>query len=481
MSNDTKQVTPSLTMAILVILLPISIVLISVAVLKVGFFISLVLGTGMACLLGLKIGVPWEDLQRGIFHAHSRVSIVFMILILIGAMVAIWILSGTIPFMLFWGLKLLTVKTFLLGVFIFCCIFSVCCGTSFGTIATAGIVFVGVGNTLGVPIGWTAGAVISGGYFGDKMSPASDTTNVAASATETDLYSHISSMLYTTLPAAIVCLLVYGLYGMTINEVALPSEITKVTEALQGGFNLSPIVILPPVLFLILSIKRVPAIPTIFICMLTGMVIAAFFQHASLDTIMAVASDGYKSETGVKMVDGLLSRGGVSSMFFSVVLILLAVSLGGAMEATRSLECVVEALAKKVHSTTGLIGSVLASSYLLVIGTGDVMVALVVGARSYSKEFAKRGISSRVLSRTLEDSATISAPLMPWGVAPFFIFSMLEVTPFVYAPYAVLCYTVPVFSIICSLTGFGIFTNEKPIEREAENNSLADAETIVSG
>ena len=468
MTTKSRRDLPGLTMAVSTVCIPILIVLASVAILKVGFLISLVLGTAVACLFGLKMGYSWKELQAGMFKAQSRVSIVFLILMLVGTMVGVWILSGTIPFMLYWGLKMFSAKTFLVGTFIFCCIFSICTGTSFGTVATAGIAFLGVGNALGIPAGWTIGAVISGGWFGDKMSPASDTTNVAAGATGTNLYSHIGSMLYTTVPAAFVALIVYAVYGLTSNDVALPGSIANVSAALSDNFNLNILVAIPPVVFLVMSIKRVPAIPTIFTCIIVGMITAAIFQGADIKTILASASDGFKSQTGVEMVDGLLSRGGLSSMFFSIILIILAMSLGGAMEVTRSLETIVNAVLKKVQSTTGLIAAVLGSCYLMLLGTGDVMVSIVVCGRAYSDEFAKRGLSSRVLSRTLEDAATIAGPLMPWGVAPFFIFSMLSVTPFEYGPYAVLCYTVPVFSLICGLTGFGIFKAEASEEEKEE-------------
>lgn len=464
----------SLGGALAMVLLPIVSIFLSIVMLGIDTLMALLIGAAVAVIIGIVLGYKWDELQAGIIKAVSRVVIVLFILFLVGVLVGVWIKGGTIPYMFYWGLNIMGAKSFLLVSFLACCIFSLCTGTSFGTIAAGGIVLMGVGQALGINPGMTAGAIISGAYFGDKMSPASDTTNFASSVVDVKLFSHIGSMMYTTIPAAIVSMILFGIIGVTIAASEIPSTVTETATVLSNTFTMNIFLLLPPICFVICSVKRVPAIPTMFISIIIGGIVGFIIQDGvTANELINAALNGsqYKTGTGI---DGLLSRGGLNSMFFSITIIILAMSVGGIIETTGALRVLVTKLMVKVKSTPALIVSVLISNYLVLAGTGDVMVAIALSGRSYAKIFKERGISARVLSRTLEDSATLGGPLLLWGVAPGFIFSQLGVNALDYGFYCFLNYLTPLMAVICAVTGFGFFKLTSDEKAEFEQLQMSE-------
>lgn len=473
-SSCGKQ--PSLGMSLAIIFLPIAVVLFGGLILRVGFLVPLMLATTVAAILSMAAGFTWKEVEKAMVTGVQRIIVVTCILFLVGTLIGVWIQAGVIPYFLYIGLKLLSPSFFLVSCVLVCAVFSIMTGTSFGTIGTAGLALLGVGEALGFPAGLTAGAIVSGAYFGDKMSPVSDTTNLASGITGTNIFSHIGSMLYTTVPATLVALAIYWFMGLRHSGGTMP-DLTPITTALSGSFHMSFLLVIPPVVLMVLALRGMPPIPTLLIAILAGVLCAFIFQDGvTLKGIFKVATDGYVSKTGEALVDKILSRGGLTSMYFIVFLLLLAMTLGGILEGTGALKTVVDSLTRVVKGTGGLIVAVVASCYLMAIGTGNGMLSIIVPARAFADKFKEKGIQSRVLSRTLEDSATLGIALVPYSMAAFFIVGVLKVEAMDYIPYAYLNWIVPIFSILYGFTGFAIWKTDA--EPEIQNVEHCEAPNV---
>lgn len=448
---------PSLPLALATLVTSLAVVLVGGIILDVGFLIPLLVAAGVASLFGLAMGLRWETIQDGILRLLSQGLIAILILLLVGALIGIWILGGTVPVMVSWGLDLLSPQTFLLGAFLLCALFALATGTSFGAIGSAGLALLGVGQAMGYPLGPTVGAIVGGAFLGDKASPVSDTANTAAAITNVNLFRHISSLLYITIPAAAVSVGIYGIWGATHSGGATPEQVNAIQTTLEQNFTLSPFAMLPPLLLIVAAVLRVSPLPTLALSLVAGALVAIIVNGASLTEVLNVATNGYTSDTGNKLIDGLLSRGGLESMFETVALIICALTLGGVLERTGTLRVVFATLIRMVHSTGALIASVLVSCWVMLAGTGNVFVALILPGRAFLPTFEERGIQARVLSRTLEDGSTITSPLIPWSLAAFFIVEVLDVPATTYAPYTFFNLLCPLFSILAGITGFAIF------------------------
>ena len=452
---ETKGNKPSLGWAILSLVLPVAMILYGTLVVGVRPPVLPLIGAvALAGLMGLKTGYRWEELQEGMFEALGRIQIAIAILALVGMIIAAWLASGTIPAIIYWGLKLIAPEHFLLSAMVLCSVASIATGTSFGTMGTIGVALLGVGQALGYPPAMTVGAIVSGAYIGDKMSPVSDTTNLASGITGTNIFSHIGSMLYTTVPATLVALGLYWYLGLNYSGGAMP-DLTPITDALSANFNRSFLLALPPIVLVALAIRGIPPLPTLVIAILVGVVCAFVIQDGmTVKGMFKAATDGYVSQTGHPLVDKILSRGGLTSMSFVVFLLLIAMTLGGILEGT------------------GALGATLVSCYLMTIGTGNGMLSIIVPARAFEKKFRDMGIQSRVLSRTLEDAVTLGIALVPYSMAAFFIVGVLKIDAMQYIPYAFVNWIVPIFSLTYGFTGFAIWKINKdagnsPAESEA--------------
>ena len=452
---------PSTLYALISFLIPVSIILYGTAILKVGAILPLVVATIIACLFALKLGYSWDEMQKGMFESISRVMIAILILIVVGMLIGVWILAGTIPTIIYWGLKLISPTSFLMTTFLICVVASTATGTSFGTMGTVGVALLGVGQALGFPLPMVVGAIVSGAYFGDKMSPVSDSTNIAASVCEVDLFSHISSMMWTTIPAAVVSALIYLFLGMQHGvEGAAAGNIPLILKTLEGQFNLSLLTLVPPLVLMVFAYRRMPAVPLLIMCVGVGILTAVLLQGAGVKPIAQSLMGGYASKSGVKQIDALLSRGGISSIMGTLVLLISGVAFGGVLEKMRTLEALIDATLRWAQTTGRLILSVIVSSYIILFGTGSQLVAIIIPARAFAQTFRDRNIHLRVLSRTCEDVGTIGCPLIPWSVHAFYILGVLGVSAYEYAPYALLNWIVPLFSIAYGYTGFAIWKTD---------------------
>jgi NhaC family Na+:H+ antiporter len=356
--------------------------------------------------------------------------------------------------MIFYGLKVLSPGIFLVATLIICSIVSLGTGSSWSTAGTVGVALIGVGQGLGIPVAMVAGAIVAGAYFGDKMSPLSDTTNLAPAVAGTDVFSHIRHMVYTTAPGYILSLILYGIIGSRFAGGVLDTQnIEIMLSTMKTNFFIHPILLLPPCLVIVMVIKKIPPLPALLGGTVLGGIFGMLTQTRSLSDVIAAAYSGYVSETGIATVDDLLTRGGLMSMMETVALIICALSFGGIMERTGMLETLAAALLKRVKR----VGSLVATTVLSCIGmnaiAADQYISIVIPGRMYKNAFDSFHLHPKNLSRCLEDSATLSSPLIPWNSCGAFMWATLGVNPFVYLPYAFLNLFNPVVSIFYGYTG----------------------------
>jgi len=411
---------------------------------------------GVVGVLSFYLRQPWESFLKGIFSGVSKITIAALILLLIGALVGVWIQGGIIPTLVFYGLQVISPSFFLPTTFLVCLIMSLVTGTSFGTIGTAGVALIGVQAGLGIGAPITAGAILSGAYFGDKMSPLSDTTNIAAAIGEADLFRHIRSMMYTTIPAAVVTFFLFWLVGGASGPIE-DIQLNRMLDGLNRGWNIHIFHFIPLLIMLIMALKKVPTLLLLFVNVIFGAIWAMILQGISLTQVFVVATVGFKSKTGVQSIDQVLSRGGMTSMQEVIILVLIAGALGGALHTTGVLEALVNVMLRWIRRTGTLIAVVLVSCYIVILFTGNQALTLILVGQMFLPVFKQRRIDSTVLTRSLEDSGTLSAPLVPWGLAGGFCSQMLGVPTIKYLPYVWFAFAVPVFSLLLGYTGIAVW------------------------
>lgn len=439
--------------------------------------IPMLLGVLVASVVGLKCGFSWQNIQNGMVRGITNALPATIILIIVGIMIGVWILAGVVPTLIFYGLTILSPAIFLPATVIICALTSLATGTSWGTTGTIGVALMGVGAGLGFPLPLVAGAVLSGAYFGDKMSPLSDTTNMAPALAGTDLFTHIKHMSYTTgvaISLTLVIEIVIGLqYGSGEGDV---ERISTMLALLDENFTINIVMILPPIIVMAVSFKKMPAIPGITLGVLAGVILAVGLQGAQFDTIVNAAFNGFESVTGNEDVDSLLSRGGMNSMMYTISLVIVAMMFGGVMERTNQLKTIADKVLALAKST----GSLILSTALTCIGANMVLcdqyMAIVMGARSYAQAYRDRGIAPENLSRAVEDSATVTACLIPWNSGGAYQAATLGVATFAYAPFAFFCWLSPILTILYGYMGWTI-TKLDPEKVVAENDLAAVEET----
>lgn len=460
MENKTTPKQPTLAQSILILVCVIGAVAAAIRT-GVGIQMALALGACISIIGALALRNKWNDIQNNIIKVVGDSAVTLLILISVGMMVGIWIVGGTVPSLLYYGLKLCSPVIIVPLTFVLCAITSLFTGTSFGAIATMGLALFGVGLGMGISAPLMAGAVCAGSFFGDKMSPLSDTTNVAAVMSGTDLYDHIGSMLRTTVPAAIVAVILYAVFGMraaSANADLSSVELMKTT--LADNFNITPIALIPALAVLVVSALKVPAVPALLGCTVVSGAFAMLLQGVDLQATLSAAMNGFVSDTGVDLVDKILSRGGMASMYGTVAVIILSATMGAALEQSGIIKAIVDdGLLKLVKKPRGLILSTMVYCYTLMLISGHQVMPIILGGRTFRPAYDEMGIQSRVLSRTLEDTATIGAPLVPWGTSAMYMMAVLGIGTS-YIPYAFLNYIVPLFAIFYACTGLFIWKND---------------------
>jgi len=446
-------------MPLWVALLPVVTLIASLAVVTVVLDLTahlpLVLAAVVAGIIAWWRGIPWSTLHEGMVRGITLGMGAILILLAVGALIGSWIVGGIVPTMIFYGLKIFSPGAFLVGAVLVCSIVSLGTGSSWGTVGTVGIALMGVGKGLGVPLPMVAGAIVSGAYFGDKMSPLSDTTNLAPGVAGTDLFTHIRHMVYTTVPSYLLAIGLYAILGWKFAGRELDmGELNSILASLEGGFTIHPLLLLPPVLVIVMVSRKMPPLPAILGGALLGMLCAVIAQSRSLAPVLEATYAGYVSQTGLEAVDTLLTRGGILGMMETVALIICALAFGGIMERAGMLETLTRALLRRVRSTGGLV----LATEMTCIGSNtlapDQYLSIVVPGRMYREAFAARRLHPKNLSRCLEDSGTLSSPLVPWNSCGAFVGGALGISASLYLPFAFFNLLSPVVSVVYGYTGF---------------------------
>jgi len=408
----------------------------------------------------------WKEIQEGMVYGITLALSAILILMVVGTMIGTWIQGGIVPTMIYYGLKFLSPGIFLVATLIICSIVSLGTGSSWSTAGTVGVALIGVGKGLGIPVTMVAGAIVSGAYFGDKMSPLSDTTNLAPAVAGTDLFSHIRHMVYTTAPGYIISIVAYIFIGLRFSGGALETKnIATILSTLKSNFFIHPLLLIPPCLVIVMVVKKIPPLPALFGGTMLGGIFGMVAQSKSLGDVIQAAQSGYVSQTGVDFVDNLLTRGGLDSMMQTVALIICALSFGGIMEKTGMLEVLAKSLLKRVKRTGSLVATTIFSCIGMNAIASDQYIAIVIPGRMYKNAFDAHGLHPKNLSRCLEDSGTLSSPLIPWNSCGAFMHATLGVNPLLYLPYAFLNLTNPVVSIFYGYTGITMEKVEKKDEQ----------------
>ncbi len=432
--------------------------------------IALMFCAGIASIVGLKNGIKWEQIEEGIVKGISMAMGAMLILLTVGALIGTWIQAGIVPTMIYYGLTLLSPDWFYVASCLICAVIAISIGSSWTVAGTIGIGLIGIAGSLGLSLEITAGAIISGAYFGDKMSPLSDTTNLAPAVTGTDLFDHIRHMTWTTMPSLTIALILFTIIGLNSDVSGSASSMNETLSVLQDKFYISPVLLLPLLLVLVLAMNKFPALATIFLGALAGGVFGVIFQTESIITsvnnpelansaallqgVWVALANGYTASTGNEMIDSLLSRGGMSSMLVTLWLIITAMAFGSVLETTGLLQRIVKSILSMVHSTGSMIAATVATCIGANILTADQYIAIVLPGRMYKLEFQKRGLDPKNLSRVLEDSGTITSPLIPWNTCGAFMAGTLGVATFAYLPFCFFNLVNPVISVIYGYTGF---------------------------
>jgi len=443
--------------------------------------IILMLSAGVASLVALGLGIKWAEIRQGIVDSISSAMSSMIILLLIGSLAGTWLLSGIIPAMIYYGLQILNPAIFLVAACIVCAIVSVATGSSWTTSATVGIALVAIGTVLKIPVGMVAGAIISGAYFGDKMSPLSDTTNLAPAMAGTDLFTHIRYMAYTTIPSISIALVIFLILGFVKGGNVEIAETQVILDAISGKFEINFWLFLVPIIMVVLISKKMPAIPAISVGALLGAVFALIFQP---DLVQEVAQFGEgtweKGFVGImtsmygdisfttdnEIVDGLLSSGGMYGMLGTVWLILSAMIFGGVMERSGMLKRIAEGVISGINSAGALIATTAGTCVFFNITASDQYLAIVVPGRMYADVFKEKGLAPENLSRTLEDSGTVTSALIPWNTCGAYHAKVLGVETFTYLPFAFFNLISPFMTVI-----FGVFKIKLRMLKDAKTEN----------
>ncbi|WP_217587643.1 Na+/H+ antiporter NhaC [Lentibacillus saliphilus] len=430
----------------------------SVFVWKAGMHMPLIIGMIAAASVAAIAGWKWTEIQSMLTNGVGRALPAVFILLIIGVIVGSWMASGVIPTIIYYGLSIIDPSIFIPVVALITGIVSITLGSSFTSIATVGLAFMAIGEGLGFPAGLVGGAVISGAFFGDKLSPLSDTTNIAPAMAETDLFSHIKHMLWDTIPAFIIALVLYWFVSNTGSGVGQADSdiITGITNGLNDLFVIHPLLLLMPVFTIVLMMLRMPAIPALTSVALAGALLAVIVQGTSVSEIMQVMTRGFTGESGVASLDSLLNRGGLTSMLSTVALLILATALGGVLEESGAFDVLTRKMMARVQSTGSLILSTILSTFVVAFASGAQFLAIILPARTFVHKFKEMNIDTKNLSRCVESAGTVGINLVPWGVPAVFASGLFGISPGQFIPFAFFVILVPLINIIFGFTGWTI-------------------------
>ncbi len=482
---------PTLLLALIPILVMIVLLSIGYGVMGLSPEILMLVSAAVAGVIAYKLGYSWDDIMNSIVGKLSKTMPAIFILIIVGLLIGTWMIGGTIPMMIYYGLKIISPKFLIVTAFLVTAFVSICTGTSWGSAGTVGVAIMGVAAGMGAPLPIVAGAVVSGAYFGDKLSPLSDTTNLAPIAAGSNLYEHIGHMLWTTGPGALLCIIIYTIAGFNLDTASYgtPEKVEVVLFSLNTIFNFNIFLLLPVILVLFGSITKKPTIPVMLLSSAIALFNGVAFEGFTLQqgftaaiegfNLTMVNIEGFDVATLIPDVARLLNRGGMKSMLSTVLIAFCAYGFAGTLAVTNSLNIVLERLTKSVKSTFGLVGATIVSCITAVFVTSNGQLSILIPGEMFRDAYIKRGLHPKNLSRTLEDSATVVEPIVPWTAAGVYMATTLGVPTLALLPWAILCYTGIIFALIWAGTGIGIKKIEKGDEYYEEYLRLNKKENSV--
>ena len=474
MSTNQKPVSlvyASLPLVILIGLLSINVYIFRDDAISGSNQVILIFAAAIAAVLAMYKGDSWKELENGVVNSIKLATPAILILLIVGALSGAWLVSGIIPTMIYYGLQILNPTIFLFAACIICAIVAVFTGSSWTTSATIGIALMGVGKILGLDEGMIAGAILSGAYFGDKLSPLSDTTNLASASSGTELFTHIRYMLYTTIPSISIALLGFIVLGFGVDAEGSVTSLDVISAALQQNINISLWLLLVPIFVIIMILKKIPALPVLFAGTMLGVIAAFIFQpdivqqigedyggadfHRYIGVMLTLFGETH-IEAGNDTLDELLSSAGMSGMLMTIWLILSAMVFGGIMEASGFLARIIQAMITRVHSAASLVRATVGTCIFTNISTSDQYLAVLLPGRMFSDVYHERGLAPENLSRTLEDSGTVTSVLVPWNTCGAFHAGVLGVATLNYAPFTFFCILSPIITLVYAYRGIKI-------------------------
>lgn len=460
-NEDTKQEKQefSFFIALLPLLLMIAAMGITVVWLGQDPHIPLIFGTVSAAAVAMMHGYKWRDIEQMMFKGIRLALPAVVIIMLVGLIIGSWIGGGIVATMIYYGLALISPSLFLVTIIILCAIVSISIGSSWSTMATVGVAGMGIGLSMGIPAPMIAGAVISGSYFGDKMSPMSDTTNLASGLTNTDLFVHIKHMFYTTIPGIVIALIVFFFLGRQFGgeNAANPEEVTGMMAALQENFTISPWLLLVPVaMILCIVLFQMPAIPALVVGIVLGFLCHLLVQGGDMGAAVGALQSGYVIETNNQMINDLFNNGGLQGMMFTVSMTIVAMTFAGILEYSGMLKSIMQQIIKVAKGTFGIVASTIVAAFTTNATCSEQYISIVVPSRMFLRTYIEKNLHSKNLSRSLEDGGTLTSVFIPWNTCGVYIYGVLGVAAWEYAPYAILNFTVPVIALILAATGVGI-------------------------
>lgn len=464
-----KVRTPKLWEALVPIVAMMIIIIVGILKYELDPHIPIVLACVVAAIMAAKVGHPWYSILGGMLESIHRAIEALIIVMIVGMLIGSWVSAGTVPAMVYYGLGLISPKVFLPTGAILCAIVSVATGSSWTSSGTVGIALMSIAAGLGINPALAAGMVISGAYFGDKLSPLSDSTNVAAATAGAPLYDHVGAMMSTTIPSFLIALVMYTVIGLRTGGGNFdPSRVELIRSTIFQNFNINIWLLIPPLFVIFAAVVKIPGIPSLLTAAGLGGAFAMIFQGRGLGEVLTSFHYGFEGNTGVEVVDKLLNRGGLDSMMWTISLIIFALAFGGILEKAGFTEAILGRLITKIKSLGGLVTLTILTGIAANFILTDQYLAIIVPGRMYAKAYDDKNLSRKFLSRTLEDGGTMWSPLCPWNGCGAYQAATLGVATFAYLPYAFMNLINPIVAIIFAYLGIAVFYKDDKEKARAE-------------
>lgn len=445
---------PSLVVSLVPLVCMMVLLIVGYGVLHIKVQVLLITAAFIAGSIGLIIGCPWSVMEKGIVESIHKAMPAILIMLGVGILIGSWIVSGTIPMIIYYGLKIISPRYFLVTACLVCSITSIATGTSWGTIGTLGVAFIGIATALGIPMPQAAGAIVAGAYFGDKMSPFSDVTNLAPVAAGSNLFDHIKHMMYSAVPAWLIGLLIYFFAGFGHKGTTVDSETTMlILKTLENNFDFNVLLLLPVVVVFLFAFLKKPVLPGMLLSSFLAGLLAIIFQGASVKDVAIAMNVGYSSNTGVKVVDTLISRGGMMSMMEVQLVAFTAFSFSGIMQSTGMLSVIFKSISRLTRTVGSLVLVTVGSAILTALVTGSSYLSMIVPGELLAPAYRAKKLAAKNLSRIIEESGAIIVPLIPWSMAGVYVTGTIGVSPLEYLPWAFMNYVSVLILIIFGFTG----------------------------